>query len=68
MEQSSYRKYLYCGPVKEFDRVISNKWEGETYAPSEKKARSNLSYRYKKEYGKSSNAKITLPGKLTMLE
>lgn len=61
----AYEKYSYSGPVKEFDRIIANKWTGETFAPSEKKARSNLAYRYKQEYGKSPNAKITLPGKIT---
>lgn len=61
----SYEKYSYNGPVKEFDRIIVNCWKAETVAPSEKKARSNLAYRYKQEFGKSPNAKITLPGKIT---
>ena len=41
-------KYSYDGVVKEFDTIISNRWRGSTYATSEKKARSNLIYRYKK--------------------
>lgn len=59
-------KYIYSGPVKEFDYIISNKWEAETYAVSEKKARANLIYRYKREHGKAQATKITLPGKLVM--
>lgn len=59
-------KYIYSGPVKEFGYIISNKWEAETYAVSEKKARANLIYRYKREHGKVQAVKITLPGKLTV--
>lgn len=60
-------RYRYCGPVKEFDNIVNSKWEASTEAPSEKKARSNLVYRYKREHGKTANSKITLPGKITML-
>ena len=41
-------KYLYRGPVMEFDRCIVNNWTGQTEAPSEAKAKSNLSYQFKK--------------------
>lgn len=57
-------QYSYDGVVKEFDTIILNRWRGSTYAVSEKKARSNLIYRYKREHGKSSDSKVTLPGKL----
>lgn len=40
--------YRYDGPVMEFDKCISNRWQGETTASSEKKARSNLAYQFKK--------------------
>ena len=63
----SYAKYSYNGPVKEFDRVIADRWHAETIAPSERKARSNLTYRFKQEFGKVANTKITLPGKITRL-
>lgn len=56
--------YTYEGPVMKFDVCIVNNWKGETLAPSEAKARSNLAYRYKKENGLASNARITLPGKI----
>lgn len=42
-------QYDYEGPVMEFDRCISNNWKGTTFAPTEKKAKSNLAYQYKKE-------------------
>lgn len=61
-------QYYYNGPVKEFDVCIDDHWEGTTYAVSEKKARSNLAYQFKKEYGRGPNAKITLPGKLELIE
>ena len=56
--------YFYNGPVMEFDRVVSERWTGKTYAVSESKAKSNLAYQYKKHYGKLPSAKITLPGKV----
>ena len=42
-----YHKYTYDGPVMEFDRLLADHWKGETMAPSEKKARSNLIYQFK---------------------
>ena len=62
------QKYVYRGSVKEFDTIISSHWEATTYAPSENKARSNFAYRYKKEHGKAASCKITLPGKIEMIE
>lgn len=59
--------YSYDGPVKEFDDIISNRWQATTYAISEKKARSNLVYRYKREHGKTPSALIKLPGKITQV-
>jgi hypothetical protein len=56
--------YLYDGPVLEFDRVIADRWVSKTFAPSEKKARSNLAYQFKKQFNRASSAKITLPGKI----
>lgn len=59
-----YRKYYYNGPVFEFDRIIADRWEATTIAPSEAKARNNLAYQYKKSHGKTPNTKISVPGKL----
>ena len=61
-------RYIYDGPVKEFERIVSEKWKGETYAVSERKARSNLAYQFKKEYGRTPNTKISLPGDIIKIE
>lgn len=63
-----YAEYSYNGPVMEFDKCISNNWQASTYASSEKKARSNLTFRFKKENGKRTGTKIILPGKITRIE
>lgn len=59
-------KYEYDGPVMMFDTCVEYRWKASTYAVSEKKARSNLTYRYKKETNRSANTSITLPGKLVL--
>ena len=59
--------YRYCGPVKEFDNIINSRWDATTYANTEAKAKSNLTYRYKREHGKAADCKITLPGKLELI-
>lgn len=58
--------YSYNGPVLEFDRVIANRWQAQTYASSEAKARANLAYQFKKDNGKVPRSKITLPGKIVV--
>ena len=58
------QKYTYTGPVMEFDICIANNWRGSTYASSSAKAKSNLTYQFKKKYNRMPNAKITLPGNI----
>lgn len=58
--------YTYDGPVFEFDREIARRWRGQTYAPTEARARSNLTYRFKTEHGRVPHSKITLPGKIVL--
>ena len=60
-------QYTYNGPVLEFDRVIADNWSAKTWAPTERKARSNLMYQFKKQFNKVASTKITLPGKITRL-
>lgn len=60
------QRYQYDGPVMRFDNCIQRRWTAITVAPSEAKAKSNLTYRYKKENGLTPNAKITLPGKIIL--
>lgn len=50
-------RWVYNGPVMEFDTCIANHWRGETFAPSEAKAKSNLTYQFKKKIIESQVAK-----------
>lgn len=59
-------KFTYDGPVEEFGKCVTNRWQAVTYAPTEKKARSNLAYQYKKQFNKIASTKVNLPGKLTV--
>lgn len=60
--------YSYDGPVMLFDKCIVNCWHGDTFAPSEKKARNNLEYQFKKKYNYAANTKISLPGKVKQID
>ena len=57
--------YSYDGPVLEFDKIVANQWQAQTYAVSEAKARANLAYQFKVNNGRVPRTKITLPGKIT---
>ena len=60
------RRYSYKGPVMMFDRCVANAWTGETIAESKAKAKSNLTYQYKKSHNLSSGTKVTLTGEVVM--
>ena len=60
--------YFYDGPVLEFEKIVADNWSSSTRAESEKKARSNLAYQFKMKYGRAPRCKITIPGKLTIIE
>ena len=60
--------YEYSGPVLMFDKIVATNWTSGTVATSEKKARSNLVYQYKRENGLANNAKISLTGKIKIKE
>lgn len=66
-EEPEYHKYVYDGPVLEFDRLVADHWKGETMAPSAKKAKSNLAYQYKKKNNRNAGIKVTLPGEIKMV-
>ena len=55
-----YRKYVYEGWVLLFDKIIATNWHGETMAPTEKKAKSNLIFQFKKQNNLAPSAKVTL--------
>lgn len=57
-------RYVYIGPVMIFDRCVEDRYKGETYASSEKKARSNIAYGWKKLNGLEPTAKVSLPGNI----
>lgn len=54
------------GAVRSFDDILSVKWRGQTFAESEKKARSNLGYQFRKHMGLSQGVPIRLTGKMTV--
>ena len=58
-------RYLYDGPVLEFERLLTDRWRAETFAPTKRKAISNLQYQFKNN--RLPNSKITLPGNLLMV-
>ena len=58
-------RYVYEGPVMEFNHIVAERWSASTQAVSESKARSNLAYQFKKQYNRAPASKITLPGKIT---
>jgi hypothetical protein len=60
--------YSYDGPVTVFGTCVANRWQGSTYAVSEKKARSNLAYQFKKSSNRVPGASVCLPGKIILVE
>lgn len=61
-------KYSYDGLVMVFDTCVANHWKGQTMAPSENKARCNLMYQFKKSTNMVAGTKVTLPGKIVMVD
>lgn len=68
MGSSNYKKYVYDGPVLYFGKCIAHRWTATTYAPSEKKARSNLIFQFTKTINRLPATKIELPGKIVLDE
>lgn len=60
--------YEFKGAVLLFDRIVASNYTATTTAPSMRKARSNLVYRYKRDNGYTKTAKISLTGKFTIIE
>lgn len=52
--------------MRSFDDILSVKWRGQTFAESEKKARNNLGYQFRKHMGLSQSVPIRLTGKMTV--
>lgn len=68
MPRKPRKEYTYSGPVMEFDKCIQHSWSATTWAPSEKKALSNLAFRYKRDHNRAADSKITLTGKITLVQ
>lgn len=62
---SKLNYYQYAGPVTVFGKCVANMWLGSTYAASEKKAKSNLSYQFKQQNNLLPCAKVELPGNIS---
>lgn len=62
MNKKQNNLYVYSGPVLVHGKCVASMWSGETWAPSEKKAKSNLAYRFKKENNKLPGTNVELPG------
>lgn len=58
------KRYVYCGPVYEFDRIVATKWRGETVARSRAQARNNLAYQFKRQTNRTANTRIKITGNL----
>ena len=61
------KQYSYDGPVMAFDICVASRWVGVTYANTEAKARSNLTYQAKRMLNKSPGTRVTLPGKIRLI-
>lgn len=61
------KQYVYDGPIMVFETCVASRWVGVTYAVSEAKARSNLTYQAKTYVGKAPSARVTLPGKIKLV-
>lgn len=59
------KKYTYKGAVYAFNNLVSTHWEASTWAISEKKAISNLKYRFRK-YAGLNQVPIRFSGTLTV--
>ena len=60
-------KYEYKGQVIRFGKIISYNYKAYTMAESEKKARSNFLYQYKRANNLKLSTKIELPGKIQIV-
>lgn len=57
-------RYQYSGPVTAFGKILAFNWKATTMAPSEKKAKSNFMYQFKRDSNRIQKTKIELPGKI----
>ena len=58
------QEWWFSGSVYVFDTEVARNYEASTMAVSEKKAISNIIYRFKKETGRAPTCKVSLVGKI----
>ena len=58
--------YFYDGPVVQIGRCIEPNWLGYTKAPTEARARSNLTYQFKKEHKMAPNVVLNFPDRISI--
>ena len=63
---SKPRTFRYSGPVLVYDKIVEDNWIAETTASSQRKASSNLKYRWKKLWGLEQTVRVELPGKFRL--
>lgn len=56
--------WRYSGPIAVFGKVIEVRYSAETYAISEKKARSNIAYQYKRDRNLNVSSNVALLDKV----
>lgn len=60
--------YGYSGPVVIFGQIVEPNWSGVTRAATPARAKSNLTYQWKKAHGKTAASRVELPGKVILME
>ena len=60
--------YIYNGPVTSFGKPIANYWQASALAATEKKARRNMIYQFKKQNNLVVGSKISLPGTIYAID
>lgn len=59
------KTWKFSGSVYVGGQIAKGKWETETWAPTEKKARQNLQWRYRKDNDVPLGTNVTIHGTLT---
>lgn len=58
----------FTGDVYRFQKLVQRNYKATTVAPSERKAYSNIAYRYKQENNLDASANINLDGEMKARE
>lgn len=61
---ANQKVWTFTGDVYRFNRLMERNYKATTVAPSERKAYSNIAYRYKQENNLAASANIRLEGEM----